>query len=72
MLAERLREVITAEPVRTAAGLLAVTISAGVAGVTAAEGDLGQLLALADAALYEAKQGGRNQVATARPLPQRS
>jgi len=65
MLAERLREVITAEPVRTAAGLLAVTISAGVAGVTAAEGDLGQLLALADAALYEAKQGGRNRVASA-------
>jgi diguanylate cyclase (GGDEF)-like protein len=65
MLAERLREVIGAEPVRTAAGLLPVSISAGVAAMPAAEEDLGQLLALADAALYEAKQAGRNRVATA-------
>ncbi len=62
LLAERIRTVIAAEPVMTAAGPLAVTISVGVASVDSGEQDLGQVLARADAALYEAKQSGRNRV----------
>jgi diguanylate cyclase (GGDEF)-like protein len=48
----------------TAAGPLAVTISVGVAHFDSGEGDLGELLARADAALYDAKRTGRDRVAT--------
>jgi eukaryotic-like serine/threonine-protein kinase len=71
-LAERLREVVYRDPVPTEAGPLPVTISLGTAHVDSGGrldrgGEhLRQLLARADAALYEAKQGGRNRVATAR------
>jgi len=65
MLAERLREVISGTPVLTAAGPLAVTISVGMAHVDSGDQDLGPLLARADAALYEAKQTGRNRVVVA-------
>jgi diguanylate cyclase (GGDEF)-like protein len=69
-LAERLREIVSAEPVPTKVGPLPVTISVGMAYLDKAapvhQGlQLGQLLARADAALYEAKQAGRNRVATA-------
>jgi diguanylate cyclase (GGDEF)-like protein len=64
-LAERLRAVVCAAPVPTAAGPLPVTISVGLAYLDGDDGDLSNLLARADAALYEAKQGGRNRVATA-------
>jgi diguanylate cyclase (GGDEF)-like protein len=69
-LAERLREIVCAEPVPTKVGPLHVTISVGMAYLDKAGGaqqglQLGQLLARADAALYEAKQAGRNRVATA-------
>ena len=50
----------------TAAGPLPVTISVGMAHMDGGEQDLGQLLARADAALYDAKQNGRNRVATVR------
>ncbi|HEU4425455.1 MAG TPA: diguanylate cyclase, partial [Pilimelia sp.] len=63
VLAERLREIVCAEPVRTAVGPLDVTISVGVAYADGAGQHLNQLLARADAALYEAKQSGRNRVA---------
>ena len=65
MLAERLRAVIGAEPVQTVAGPLAVTISVGMAHVDGGEHDFNQLLARADAALYGAKQSGRNRVVIA-------
>jgi diguanylate cyclase (GGDEF)-like protein len=42
-----------------------VTVSVGVAGFTADMTDSSQLLAAADAALYRAKQGGRDRVAVA-------
>jgi diguanylate cyclase (GGDEF)-like protein len=69
-LAERLREIVCAEPVPTKVGPLHVTISVGMAYLDRVGGvqqgpQLGQLLARADAALYEAKQAGRNRVATA-------
>ncbi|HYU86936.1 MAG TPA: diguanylate cyclase, partial [Kribbellaceae bacterium] len=66
-LAERLREIVCREPVRTEVGPLAVTISVGMAYADRGGQQLRQLLASADAALYEAKQGGRNRVAIAHP-----
>jgi diguanylate cyclase (GGDEF)-like protein len=63
VLAERLRQIVCAEPVRTTVGPLEVTISVGMAYVDSGGDQLGHLLARADAALYEAKQNGRNRVA---------
>jgi diguanylate cyclase (GGDEF)-like protein len=64
-LAERLRQVVSADPVPTAAGPLPVTISVGLADRSGGEQDLRQLLARADEALYEAKQAGRDRVSIA-------
>ena len=64
-LAERLRQVVSADPVPTAAGPLPVTISVGLAHRSGGEQDLRQLLARADEALYEAKQTGRDRVSIA-------
>jgi diguanylate cyclase (GGDEF)-like protein len=66
-LAERLRAAICDRPVQTEAGALTVTISVGVAHVEGGEQDLTDLLAHADAALYTAKQNGRNRVEVAAP-----
>ncbi|MBL8286354.1 MAG: GGDEF domain-containing protein [Rubrivivax sp.] len=54
-LAERLRQ-------QVAAAGLGVTCSIGVALAQAGDADAGQLIARADAALYRAKEGGRNRV----------
>jgi diguanylate cyclase (GGDEF)-like protein len=59
--AERLRMALAAAPVRTLAGDIAVTASIGVATTTGPE-DRAAFVAAADAALYRAKEGGRNQV----------
>jgi diguanylate cyclase (GGDEF)-like protein len=70
-LAERLREVVCGQPVPTGIGPLRVTISVGMAYLDRGQpqdgqpDQLSQLLARADAALYEAKQAGRNRVAIA-------
>jgi diguanylate cyclase (GGDEF)-like protein len=61
-LAARLHRTVSAHPVPTEAGLLPVTISVGAAG---GNQDLRELLARADAALYQAKQTGRNRVCLA-------
>jgi len=60
--AERLRKAIAGTPVALPSGDLGVTCSLGIAERTTADQDPGQLLARADAALYRAKAGGRNQV----------
>ena len=60
---ERLRELLAQSAIETAQGPVGVTVSLGVADAHA-EGDaLDILLGRADAALYAAKQGGRNQIA---------
>ncbi|MEV6598187.1 diguanylate cyclase [Actinoplanes sp. NPDC051346] len=60
---ERMRAAVEATPVRTRVGPVAVTISVGLARLTAADDGLDALLARADHALYRAKEGGRNRVA---------
>jgi diguanylate cyclase (GGDEF)-like protein len=60
--AERLRKAIAGTPIPLPAGLLDLTCSLGIAERTAEDFDAGQLLARADAALYQAKRGGRNRV----------
>ena len=66
LVADRLRQVVAERPVQVAGGELAVTVSIGVAEAppgTRAEA----LLQLADAALYRAKENGRNRVEAAPP-----
>jgi diguanylate cyclase (GGDEF)-like protein len=71
-LAERLRRCAAAEPVATATGLISFTMSLGVTASDREEPE-GALVLLqrADAALYQAKRLGRNQVAVV-PAPGRS
>jgi diguanylate cyclase (GGDEF)-like protein len=61
--AERLREIIASEPVRVGGLELAVTVSIGAA-MSSAEHAFrsDQLIGIADAALYSAKDRGRNRV----------
>lgn len=58
-VAEKLRIAIASQPVQTTSGALSVTASMGVASSNA---DFETLLRLADAAMYQAKQAGRNRV----------
>ncbi len=58
----RLSKKVAATGIETVAGQLFVSISIGVASVGAGTFELDKLLASADAALYQAKQAGRNQV----------
>jgi diguanylate cyclase (GGDEF)-like protein len=62
-LAERARERVSAEPVKTRDGEIAVTVSIGatIAGVAHGLG-VDRTLARADAALYSAKKAGRDRV----------
>ena len=71
-LAERLRAGLEAQPAQHAGpqGMvqLPVTVSVGVSLILPGDASLDAVLARADAALYQAKAGGRNQVCLA-PLP---
>ncbi len=61
-LAERLRQGLATVPITTQAGPLEVTASLGVASNLVKVEDVTSLIANADAALYAAKEGGRNRV----------
>jgi diguanylate cyclase (GGDEF)-like protein len=65
-VAERLRASVAACPLSDRHPQLRVTLSLGVAQAGVETADLSGLLKRADAALYEAKTGGRNRVVVAR------
>jgi len=62
VLAERIRKKVAEEPVTTDDGVVKVTVSVGVAALDPDMRNPGDLFKRADAALYEAKQAGRNRV----------
>lgn len=64
ILYERFRISVASNPISTKAGNLSVTISIGVA-VWSENGEVDELLAAADVALYRAKREGRNLVCLA-------
>jgi diguanylate cyclase (GGDEF)-like protein len=68
-LAERIRVRIADERVARVDGdgAIQVTASVGVASIPATARDVQELIAVADAALYEAKRAGKDQVASAEP-----
>jgi len=61
-IAERMRDTIAATPLITAVGELRFTVSIGVAAMRSLSDSIPALLERADAALYQAKDGGRNAV----------
>jgi len=61
-LAERIRRKVAEDPIDTDAGAVKVTVSVGVAEMDEAMSHPEDLFKRADAALYEAKQAGRNRV----------
>lgn len=64
-LAERIRAVVAASPVRIDGRELPLTVSVGVAEAEPHERDMSTTLRRADKALYVAKHGGRNRVEVA-------
>jgi diguanylate cyclase (GGDEF)-like protein len=71
-VAERLRGHIADAPISVSDGrdesiLVSITVSVGVAEVASARQDLDELLAAADAALYQAKNAGRNRTCVLTP-----
>ena len=62
VLAERIRRRVADEPIPTDDGAVKVTVSVGVAELDEEMRNPGDLFKRADAALYEAKQAGRNRV----------
>ncbi|MDP1547112.1 MAG: GAF domain-containing protein, partial [Anaerolineales bacterium] len=63
--AERLRQRVAEAPIQTDRGLVSVTISLGVDAITADCPNLKTMLDRVDAAMYAAKEGGRNQTVCA-------
>lgn len=61
VVAEKLRHAIESQTVRCEEGQLQVTASFGIAGLSIVAKDVEAILAQADAAMYRAKQDGRNR-----------
>jgi diguanylate cyclase (GGDEF)-like protein len=70
VVADRLRRVVEQRYESRAAGDLAVTISVGLAELTAELDTADRIVTAADAALYSAKRGGRNRVEVSGRLSQ--
>jgi diguanylate cyclase (GGDEF)-like protein len=73
VVAEKLRANVASTPIRTSAGLVAITASIGVASLEAlaaerAPATTNGTLKLADRHLYASKKGGRNRVSVPRSL----
>jgi diguanylate cyclase (GGDEF)-like protein len=66
-VAERLRTLLSSQPVRVGPAEIDVTASFGVAAYPVSTSNRDTLFPAADRALYEAKRGGRNCVKTADP-----
>jgi diguanylate cyclase (GGDEF)-like protein/PAS domain S-box-containing protein len=62
LLAERFRHEVAETPAQTGKGPIAVTVSIGIAELAAVDPGQDAVLARADAALYRAKEAGRNRV----------
>lgn len=67
-IAERIRAAVAAHPVATESGPIGITVSIGLAAAEPGE-SLQAAMRRADAALYAAKNGGRNRVERALPSP---
>lgn len=65
---ENIRKAVATQPVPSSAGLLHVTLSAGLAEMAAADESIEAMIRRADEALYEAKASGRNCCRVA-PIP---
>lgn len=63
--AESVRAAMTAQPVEMNGARAMITVSVGLEATPQWEGDVAQLVRAADAALYQAKRGGRNLVVVA-------
>jgi len=70
-IGERLRSAVSSCRVRTDAGELSLTISLGVADYNPELANHGEIIALADRALYAAKQAGRNRAELAKAAPEK-
>jgi diguanylate cyclase (GGDEF)-like protein len=70
-VAERIRDAVETAAIEHEGNPLPVTVSIGVSSCPESADDPRALIPSADAALYEAKRGGRNSVATAPPIPSR-
>lgn len=64
-VAERLRALVAGAPLADGGNNINVSVSIGIAEWAGADEDLSRLLVRADAALYQAKQHGRDRVALA-------
>lgn len=69
VFAERLRQQVAEVPFDIGDQSITVTVSIGIAWIDIPPPPLEQAVRRADAALYDAKRGGRNRVQTAAPLP---
>ncbi|MCA9791087.1 MAG: diguanylate cyclase, partial [Candidatus Eremiobacteraeota bacterium] len=67
IMAERLRQAVAALEVEARGEKVRFTISIGIAELTPADTSFASILSRADAALYQAKAAGRNQVVAAEP-----